>query len=90
MARDTGGGLKVYVLSPDGPNVGQSRQVRTIDMIELSHYDQPRQDPPGDLSVGVTTPIHLSEKEIEALSLVALDRMTEDFGFTNRRTPALS
>jgi hypothetical protein len=56
-------------------------------MIDLSHYGQPRQDPPGDLSVGVTTPIRLSEKEIEALTLAALDRMTEDSGFTNRRPP---
>ena len=54
-------------------------------MVDLFHYGQPRQDPPGELSVGVTTPIGLSEKEIEALTIAALDRMTEDFGFTNRR-----
>ena len=38
--------------------------------------------------MGVTTPIRLPGKEIEALTLAALDRMTEDFGFTTRRPPA--
>jgi hypothetical protein len=75
--------LELYIQNEHRPNTGQSRQVRTLDMIDLSHYGQPRQDPPGDLSVGVTTPLQLSEKEIEALTLAALDRMTEDFGFTN-------
>ena len=53
-------------------------------MVNLTRYGKPRHDPPGDLSVGVTTPICLPGKEIEALTLAALDRMTEDFGFTNR------
>ena len=54
-------------------------------MIDLSDYGQPRLDPPGDLSVGVTTPLGLAQKEIEALTIEALDRMTEDFGFTQAR-----
>jgi hypothetical protein len=56
-------------------------------MIDLSHYGQPRQDPPGDLSVGVTAPIGLSEQEIETLTRNALDWMTEDFGFTSGQIP---
>jgi hypothetical protein len=80
--------LELYIQNEHRPNTGQSRQIRTLDMIDLSRYGQPRQDPPGDLSVGVTTPLQLSEKEIEALTLAALDRMTEDFGFTNRHPPA--
>lgn len=75
--------LELYIQNEHRPNTGQSRQVRTLDMVNLSHYGQPRQDPPGDLSVGVTTPLQLSEKDIEALTLAGLDRMTEDFGFTN-------
>ena len=82
--------LEFYIQNEHRPNTGQSRQVRTLDMIDLSHYGQPRQDPPGDLSVGVTTPIRLSEDEIEPLVLAALDRMTEDFGFTNRHPPKSS
>jgi hypothetical protein len=82
--------LEFYIQNEHRPNTGQSRQVRTLDMIDLSHYGQPRQDPPGDLSVGVTTPIGLSEDEIEPLVLAALDRMTEDFGFTNRHPPKSS
>jgi hypothetical protein len=82
--------LEFYIQNEHRPNTGQSRQVRTLDMIDLSHYGQPRQDPPGDLSVGVTTPIGLSEKEIESLVLAAVDRMTEDFGFTNRHPPSPS
>jgi hypothetical protein len=82
--------LELYILNEHRPNTGHSRQVRTLDMIDLSHYGQPRQDPPGDLSVGVTTPLQLSEKDIEALTLAGLDRMTEDFGFTSRRPPAPS
>jgi hypothetical protein len=73
--------LELYIQNEHRPNTGQSRQVRTLDMIDLARHGQPRQDPPGDLSVGVTTPACLSEKEIEALTLAALDRMTEDFGF---------
>jgi hypothetical protein len=76
--------LELYIQNEHRPNTGQSRQVRTLDMVDLSRYGQPRQDPPGDLSVGVTTPIRLTEKEIETLTLAALDRMTEDSGFTNR------
>ena len=75
--------LELYIQNEHRPNTGHRRQVRTLDMIDLSHYGQPRQDPPGDLSVGVTTPLQLSEKDIEALTLAGLDRMTEDFGFTN-------
>jgi hypothetical protein len=56
-------------------------------MIEVSRCGRRRQDPPGDLSVGVTAPLQLSEKDIEALTLAALDRMTEDFGFTNPPSP---
>jgi hypothetical protein len=82
--------LEFYIQNEHRPNTGQSRQVRTLDMIDLSHYGQPRQDPPGDLSVGVTTPIRLPEKDIEAMTLAALERMTEDFGFTSRRPPAPS
>jgi hypothetical protein len=77
--------LELYIQNEHRPNTSQSRQVCTLDMIDLSRYGQPRQDQPGDLSVGVTTPIRLSEKEIEALTLAALDRMTGDSGFTNRR-----
>jgi hypothetical protein len=77
--------LELYIQNEHRPNTGQSRQVRTLDMIDLSRYGEPRQNPPGDLSTGVTTPIRLPEKEIEALTLAALDRMTEDFGFTSRR-----
>jgi hypothetical protein len=73
--------LELYIQNEHRPNTGQSRQVRTLDMVDLSHYGQPRQDPPGDLSVGVTTPLGVSEKEIEDLTLAALVRMTEDFGF---------
>jgi hypothetical protein len=79
--------LELYILNERRPNTVQGRQVRTLDMIDLSHYGQPRQDPPGDLSVGVTTPLQLSEKDIEALTLVGLDRMTEDLGFTNPPPP---
>jgi hypothetical protein len=82
--------LELYIQNEQRPNTGQSRQIRTLDMIDLSRYGQPRQDPLGDLSVGVTTPIGLSEKEIESLVLAALDRMTEDFGFTNRHPPTPS
>jgi hypothetical protein len=51
-------------------------------MINLAEYGQPRQDPPGDLSVGVTTPLGLASNEIEKLVHGALERLTEDFGFT--------
>lgn len=74
--------LELYIQNEHRPNTGERRQVRTLDMVDLSRYGQPRQDPPGDLSVGITTPLQLPEKDIEALTLAALDRMTEDFGFT--------
>lgn len=77
--------LEFYIQNEHGPNTSQSRRVRTLDMIDLSRHGQPRQDPPGDISVGVTTPIRLPEKEIKALTLAALDRMTEDLGFTSRQ-----
>jgi hypothetical protein len=80
--------VELYIQNEHRPHSGQSRQVRTLDMIDLSHYGQPRQDPPGDLSVGVTAPIGLSEKYIETLTLQALDRMAEDFGFAAGRIPA--
>jgi hypothetical protein len=51
-------------------------------MINLAEFGQPRQDPPGDLSVGVTTPLGLASNEIENLVRQGLDRLTEDFGFT--------
>jgi hypothetical protein len=76
--------LELYIQNEHGPNTGQSRKVRTLDMVDLSRYGQPREDPAGDLSVGVTTPISMPWKDIEALTLKALDRMTEDFGFTSR------
>lgn len=75
--------LELYIQNEHRPHTGQSRQARTPDMIDLSDYGQPRQVPPGDLSVGVTAPIGLSEKKIETLARKALDWMTEDFGFTN-------
>lgn len=74
--------LELYIQNERRPNSGPGRHVRTLDMIALSEYGQPRQDPPGDLSVGVTAPLGLPGDKIEALILSALDHMTEDFGFT--------
>ncbi len=43
-----------------------------LDMIDLSHYGQPGQDPLGDLSVGVTTSIGLSEEVLEVVTEAAM------------------
>jgi hypothetical protein len=51
-------------------------------MVDLSDYGQPRHDPHGDMSVGVTAPLGLAEDEITDVVANALIRMTEDFGFT--------
>jgi hypothetical protein len=74
--------LELYITNERRPNSGDQRQVRTLDMINLTKYGQPRQDPPGDLSVGVTTPLGLAGNEIKYLVHEALDRLAEDFGFT--------
>lgn len=60
--------LELYIQNKHRPNSGQSRQVRTLDVIDLSRYGQPRQDPPGDLSVGVTTPVLPVREETAALT----------------------
>jgi len=74
--------LELHIQNERPETSGKPRPRRTLDMVDLSDYGQPRHDPHGDMSVGVTAPLGLAEDEITDVVANALIRMTEDFGFT--------
>jgi hypothetical protein len=79
--------LELYIQNERPGMSGKDRPLRTLDMIDLSSFGQPRRDPPGDLSVGVTAPVGLPETRVTALVSDALARMSKDFGFIGPDAP---
>ena len=59
-----------------------------LDMVDLSAYGQPRVRQLRDLSVGITAPIGLADREVRSLVGQGLIRMTEDSGFTGAAVEA--
>jgi hypothetical protein len=81
--------LELYIQNERPETGGHDRTLRTLDMVDLSDYRQPRRHQLGDLSIGITTPIGLPESRITELVSDAMVRMTEDFGFTGPTAPGL-
>jgi len=81
--------LELYIQNEHPETSGHDRTLRTLDMIDLTRYGQPRQQHLGDLSIGITTPLGLPKGRIAGLVDDAMLRMTEDFGFTGPADPDL-
>jgi hypothetical protein len=78
--------LELYIQNRHPETSGGPRVLRTLDLVDLSVFGRTRKAQLGDLSVGVTTPLGLGPKEIEAVVRQALIRMASDFGFTAAET----
>jgi hypothetical protein len=78
--------LELYIQNRHPETGGGPRVLRTLDLVDLSVFGRTRKAQLGDLSVGVTTPLGLGPKEIEAVVRQALIRMVSDFGFTAAET----
>lgn len=74
--------LEFHIQNRHPETSGDSRVLRTLDLVDLSIFGRTRKTQLGDLSVGVTTPLGLSAEEIGSLARRALIRMANDFGFT--------
>jgi hypothetical protein len=73
--------LEIYIQNERPEASGKPRALRTVDLVDLSAYGQPRNTPLTDLSVGIKFPLGLAESEIKELVQRGLTRMAEDFGF---------
>lgn len=74
--------LELYIQNERPEGSGDPRVRRTLDMVDLSTFGRPRRQQIRDLAVAVTTPIGLSQPEIHSLVERAMERISEDFGFT--------
>jgi hypothetical protein len=72
--------LELYIQN-ERPDSSENPTLRTLDMVDLSSLGSPRTSRPGDLSIGVTTPLSLPPTEIVTVLEEAILRMVEDAGF---------
>jgi hypothetical protein len=56
--------------------------LRTLDMVDLAVFGPTGRKQIRDLAVAVTTPLGLSQPEIDSLVVHAMQRIAENFGFT--------
>jgi hypothetical protein len=78
--------LELYIQNRHPEQSGGPRTLRTLDLVDLSLFGRTRRTQLGDLSVGVTAPLGLSEDQIGSHVRQALIRMADDFGFTAANT----
>jgi Alpha/beta hydrolase family len=75
--------LEFYIQNRRPENSGRQRTLRTLDMIDLSVFGHTRRAQISDLAVGITAPLGLSAEETDVLARKAINRMAEDYAFTN-------
>jgi hypothetical protein len=75
--------LELHITNERPELMGKPRTVRTLEMVDLSRFGQPRRSSLRDLSVGVTAPLGLSRSDIETNVKRGVIRMVEDYGFTD-------
>jgi hypothetical protein len=79
--------LELYIQNERPKQSGKPRPLRTLDMIDLSDFGQPRRNHLDVLSVGITAPLGLPGSKITALVSDVMTRMADDFGFTGVHAP---
>lgn len=74
--------VELYIENRHPEASGGPRALRILDLVDLSVFGRTRKTQLGNLSIGVTAPLHLSPERTASLVREALIRMANDFGFT--------